>query len=342
MLFGGGSVQLADMVEGWNGNFYLQLALYLMVFGGIYYLLFVGLDFYGGFVLEHKFGLSNQKSGGWLKREAKKGLLSLLMLLISVETLYVFLRSFPNHWWLWATGAWFLLTVVIGRIAPVLIIPLFYKCRPITDTQLRERLLELGKSCDVKITEVFKIGLSKDTRKANAAVAGLGKSRRILLGDTLSEDYSADEIEAIFAHELGHIRLSHIAKIIVFGTGVSLVSFYLTFVLFRTGTNWLGFDRLYDIGAFPLLTLILMAVGLVLMPLQLAFMRALEKQADTFAVEHIANSESLASALEKLTDQNLVDTSPSKSEELLLYDHPPISKRLSYIRQNQNSGCNGK
>jgi len=336
MLLSGTSLFLRDLVAGWSRNFYLQVGLYLVIFGGIYYLLFVGLDFYSGFLLEHKFLLSNQTVLGWLKQSIKKGLLSQLLLLVAAEALYFFLRHFPNNWWLLVTAAWLLLTIVLGKIAPVLIIPLFYKCSPLADRELKEKLLKLGKKCGVKVQKVFEVQLSKDTRKANAAVAGFGKGRRILLGDTLLKNYSDDEIEAIFAHELGHIRLYHIARILGFGTAISLVSFYLTFLLYKTGADFLAFDRICDITAFPLLALILMLVGLILMPMQLGYLRHLEKQADIFAIEHIENPQSFASAMKKLSDQNLIDPSPGRLEELLLYDHPPISKRLRYTRAEKN------
>jgi len=330
MLFSGMSVLLKNLVEGWSRNFYLQIGLYSAVFGSIYYLLFVGLDFYSGFLLEHKFLLSNQTMLAWIKSSLKKELLSLLMLLAATEALYFFLRHSPNHWWLLATAAWLLLIVALGKIAPVLIIPLFYKCSPLADSELKERLLRLCKNCGVGIEQVFEVQLSKDTKKANAAVAGLGKGRRILLGDTLIKNYSDEEIEAIFAHELGHVRMFHTWKILGFGAVISLASFYLASLLFKTGLSFFAFNEIYDITAFPLLMLILMIAGLILMPIQLGYLRHLEKQADTFATEHIENPQSFASAMTKLAGQNLIDPSPSRWEELLLYDHPPISKRLRY------------
>jgi STE24 endopeptidase len=336
MLLSGASVFLRNLVAGWSQNFYLQVALYLALFSGIYYLLFVGLDFYGGFLLEHKFSLSNQTAFSWFKKSVKKGLLSLLILLIAGQTVYFFLRHFPNRWWLPATAAWFLLTIAIAKITPILIIPLFYKCSSLAERELKERLLKLGKNCGVGIREVFEVQLSKDTRKANAAVAGLGKGRRILLGDTLSKNYSDEEIEAIFAHELGHICLFHTWKILGFGAVVSLVSFYMTFLLFEAGVNFLAFNEIYNVAAFPLLALILMAMGLVLMPIQNGYLRHLEKQADMFAIDHIQNKQSFVSAMTKLASQNLSDPSPSRWEELLLYDHPPISKRLRYASTEKN------
>jgi STE24 endopeptidase len=330
MLFSGASVLLRNLVAGWGRNFYLQVCIYLTIFCGIYYLLFLGLDFYGGFLLEHKFLLSNQTVLDWLKQSIKKWLLSLVMLLVAGEALYFFLRRFPNNWWLVATATWILLAVVLGKLTPVLIIPLFYKCTPLASEGLKERLLGLCKNCGVGIKQVFEIQLSKETQKANAAVAGFGKGRRILLGDTLLRNYSDEEIEAIFAHELGHVCLFHTWKILGFGAAISLASFYLTFLLFKTALSFFGFDHTYDIAAFALLALILLLIGLLFMPIQNGFLRYLEKHADIFALGHIQNKQSFISAITKLSNQNLSDPSPSRLVEFLLYTHPPISKRLRY------------
>lgn len=335
MLFSGASVSLRGIIVSFSSNFYLQVSLYLFILGGIYYLIFLGLDFYGDFLLEHKFRLSNQTVLSWLKKSIKKGVLSFLMLLIVGQVLYFFLRHFPNHWWLLATAAWLLFAIVLGKLAPVLIIPLFYKCSPLTNEELKERLLRLSKNCRVKIQEVFEVQLSKDTRKANAAVAGFGKNRRILLGDTLLKNYSDSEIEVIFAHELAHVHLLHIWQILSFAAAASLVSFYLTFLLFKAGLSYFAFNQTYDIAAFPLLMLILTIVGLLLMPIQLGYLRHLEKQADTFAIKHTQDPQSFNSAMAKLAEQNLSDPSPSRWQELLLYDHPPISKRLNYAKKNK-------
>lgn len=338
LLLSGLSAGLAETAAGLSGSFYIQVGFYLLMFGCIHYVLFLGLDFYGGFVLEHKFQLSNETVTRWLKRSLKKLALSLLMLLVVGQALYFFLKTFPDNWWLFMAAAWLGFTLVLGKILPVIIIPLFYKCSPLTDEQLEDRLLWLAQTCRVDVTKVFEIRLSKETKKINAGVAGWGKGRRILMGDTLLQNYTHDEIEAVFAHELAHIRLLHIWKSLAFAAVVSLASFYLTYLLFGIAAASLGY-AIHDVAAFALLALFLMGIGLVLMPLQLAFSRRLEKQADLFALEHIEDGECFASAITKLAGQNLADPSPSRLQELLLYDHPPISKRLAYIRSAANAGC---
>ena len=174
------------------------------------------------------------------------------------------------------------------------------------------------------------VKLSKETRKANAAIAGLGKSKRILLSDTLLRNYSDDEIKAVFAHELAHVCLRHAWKILVFGALISLISFCLAYVSFNKSLDFFGFKQVYDIAAFPLLALILLLIGLVFIPLQNGFLRYLEKQADMFALSHTRNKESFISALKKLGRQNLSDPAPGKLVRILFYTHPSISERICY------------
>jgi len=339
MLFSGASVFLKQLVTRCAENFYIQAALYLTLFSIIYYLLFVGLDFYGGFLLERKFSLSTQKITNWLKQSIKKWLLSFVIFLVAAQVLYIFLRHFPNNWPLPATAAWLLFTIVLGKIAPVLIIPLFYKCNPLDNIALKERLLKLSSSCGLAVEQVFQIQLSRQTIKANAAVAGLGAGRRILLADTLLENFTDDQIEAVFAHELGHVRLHHVWKILTFTAVFSMAAFFLTNVLFKISSRIFGFSDVSDIAAFALLALILIIVGLLFVPVQNAFLRYLEKQADIFALAHITNTDSFTSAITKLAHQNLSDPSPSRLVEILFHTHPPISERIDYARQKKNGSA---
>ena len=338
ILLSGASLFLKGVIEDWTQNFYIQAGLYLVVFNLVYDLIFLGLDFYSSFVLEHRFSLSNQTILNWIKQGIKKCLLSLALCIVAGEILYVFLRHFPNTWWLLVTAGWFLLTVVLGKIAPVLIIPLFYKCNPLGNESLKKTLLDLCTTCGVGIKRVFEIKLSKETRKVNAAVAGFGKSKRILLSDTLLRDYSDDEIKAVFAHELAHVCLRHVCKILMFGALISLISFYLAYVSFDKSLDFFGFKQIYDIAAFPLLALILLLIGLVFIPLQNGFLRHLEKKADMFALSHIGNKESFISMLKKLCKQNLSDPAPGKLVRILFYTHPSISERIGYAsKENEKN-----
>ena len=330
-LLSGGSSGLYGLLRQLTGSYHLQLSGYLLIFSIGYFLLLLGLDFYSDVVLERRYGLSNQTLAGWLGRTVKEWALSTVLLLCVLNLLYIMIRRLPDWWWLAGAAGWFVLVVVLGKIAPIVIVPLFYQMVPLPDRALTERLLALASRCGVHVRRVFEIKLSKDTNKANAAVVGLGKNRRIVIGDTLLNLCSDEEIEAVFAHELGHVALHHTGKLLA-GSAVSFViGFYLLYLVLGPSAAALGFRSPADIAAVPLLLLWLAVFGFVSKPLQTAFSRRLEKQADLFILGKVENPQSLTSALAKLAGRNLSDPHPSRLVELLFYTHPPIAKRIDYL-----------
>ena len=333
----GVSNSLKDLVMGWAENFYLQIALYITLFFGVFYIITFSLDLYDGFFVEHKFSLSNQTFSGWLKDNLRKEILSFIIFLLVVELIYLCLRLFPTHWWLLAAAGWVGLTIVFSKIAPVLIIPLFYKCLPLRNLELKERLLRLSRASGCPIKEVFEINLSKATKRANAGLAGMGNTRRIILSDTLLSNYSDEEIEAVMAHELGHFRMHHLWKLLGIGAGLAIIGFYLTYLILGWATDLFGYEGIADIAAFPILSLIFLILGFLIMPIQNGFSRHLEKEADRFSIEQTKATQPFCSAMTKLGQQNLRDPSPGKFVEVLLYDHPPISKRLNYAKEFEAS-----
>jgi STE24 endopeptidase len=333
-LTSGASDRLHSFFGGVTDNFYLQLSGYLLAFTAIYYLFFLGLDFYADVVLERRYGLSNQTVARWLGRSAKQGALSALIVLPVFDPLYLVIRRFPHHWWLLASVGWFILMIAASKITPAVILPLFYKLHPLEDRELVDRLFALAKRCGVRIRQVFEIRLSRETKKANAAVVGLGRNRKIVIGDTLLDMCSHDEIEAVFAHELGHVALHHAWKMLTLAAASSVAAFYLLHLFFERSTTWFGFGGAHDIAAFPLLLLWLGLLGLVFKPLQAAYSRHIEKQADLFIFGRIEKPDSLVSALTKLADRNLADPEPNRWVEWFFYDHPPIAKRIAYLQKS--------
>jgi STE24 endopeptidase len=331
-LLSGGSQRLADLFRAVTANYYLQLSGYLLAFMVIYSLVLLGFDFYGDVTLERRYGLSNQTVKGWLVRSAKQWLLSAILLVPGFDLLYYLIRTTPDQWWLFASLGWFAFSVLAGKIAPALIVPLFYKLRPLGDADLARKLRELADRCGLPTERIFEIGLSKETKKANAAVVGLGRQRRILIGDTLLDLCSHDEIEAVFAHELGHTVLHHGWKLLGGAAAVTTLGLYLLHLVLGSSAVRLGLAGADDIAAAPVLLLWATALGLIVRPWQAAYSRRLEKQADLFIVGRVEKPESLISALAKLAQRNLADLHPSRLVELLFYDHPPIAKRIAYLQ----------
>ncbi|MFH1752996.1 MAG: M48 family metalloprotease, partial [Candidatus Omnitrophota bacterium] len=223
---------------------------------------------------------------------------------------------------------WIFITIVITKIAPVIIIPLFFKFEPLGDAALKERLIKLARSCGINILDVFKLKLSAKTKKANAALVGLGRTRRVLLGDTLLENYTKDEIEVVMAHELAHHKLLHIFKLILFGGLGTIIVFYLVYLTSGMIANTIGLVSISDIAGFPSVIFSISLFSVILLPAQNAFSRRLEVSADLFALKATGLPEAFISCMNKLAGQNLSDPSPSRFIEFALYDHPPISKRV--------------
>jgi STE24 endopeptidase len=340
-LLSGASSGLYESFRRLTDNYHLQLSGYLLAFSAVYYLLFLPLDFCSDVVLERRYGLSNQTVAAWLTRSAKEWGLSALLIIGVLNFLYATIRRLPHGWWLVAAIGWFVLVVLISKITPSVIVPLFYKTIPLKDQELVARLLALAGRCGVRVKRVFEIKLSKETNKANAAVVGLGQNRRILIGDTLLNLCPDDEIEAVFAHELGHVALHHTRKLLAGSAASFVIGFYLLYLVLGPSAAALGFEGPADIAAVPLLMLWIAVFGLISKPLQTAYSRRLEKQADLFILDKVEKPEALASALTKLADRNLSDPNPSRLVEALFYTHPPIAKRIAYIRKSAQESPEG-
>jgi STE24 endopeptidase len=306
----------------------LRLLGYLAVVSGAYYLLMFPLHCYGSFHLEHRFGLSRLTVWGWVKREAKQLVVSAVLGASLIEGLYALLRYAPTSWPLWATLGWVVFTIVLARVFPTLLLPIFYKTSPLQDEALVHRLLELCRRVGLSALGVFRFDLGAETRKANAALAGLGKTRRVLLSDTLLAEFTPEEIEGVLAHELAHHRYHHITKLLLLSAVGSWLAFTLTQV---AGDHWvaaLGLRSLADMAGFPMLMLWLSALGLIGLPLQNAISRSFEWQADHFAVDTTHRTTAFASALRRLAALNLADPDPPRWVVRIFYDHPPITQRI--------------
>jgi STE24 endopeptidase len=329
MAFGWGPA-LGDSLAAWLGDRgWLLLMPVAAVVGVGSELLALPIAFWSGYVVEHRYQLSNQTIGAWIRKRIKGYLVGGVLGLLLLSGLYWILWTAGWAWWLWATAGWLLVTLVLGRIMPILILPLFYKVTPFDDPQLLERLRRLTEGTGLTIEGVYRLHLSAETRKANAALAGLGKSRRVLLGDTLLEQFTPEEIEVVFAHEVGHHVHRHLPKMIVVSVILALVGFGLVDLILRTLAPALGYTGLADPAALPLLLLILAAFGLLMSPPQNALSRFFERQCDRYALERTGHREAYRTAFIKLAKINKSDPDPHPLVVSLFYDHPPIRARLA-------------
>ena len=236
----GASAFLARWWAGRVGLEPLRLLGYLAVFGAAHYIVQLPLHFYSSFLLEHRFRLSRLTLGGWVVREAKRVAVSGVLGAIVLEVFYAILRHAPSAWPFWATVGWVGFSVVMARVFPTVLLPIFYKTTPLQDAALTDRLLGLCRRAGLSALGVFRFDLGAETRKANAALAGLGKTRRVLLADTLLSEFTSDEIEGVLAHELAHHRYRHITKTLILSAAGSWVAFVLTDLVSRWWVAALG------------------------------------------------------------------------------------------------------
>jgi Zn-dependent protease with chaperone function len=336
---------LVLLATGWNGTlrdvayrassqtYVLAVFFYVVMLMLIGKFLGLGLDYYG-FRLEHRFNLSNQKLRAWLWDETKGFLVGLVLACIIVELLYFIIRAAPQDWWLIAWAAFLGLFVLLAQLAPIVLFPIFYKFEPLQNDELKSRLVRLSERAGTRVRGVYKWNLSEKSKKANAALTGLGNTRRIILADTLLDNYSPDEIEAVLAHELGHHVHKHILKSILVQAGITLVGFWAAnWVLHYAMERWHIFETLSDFANLPLLVLVSTVLSFLLLPAINAFSRYNERQADRYAFRSIPNVEPFISSMNKLAEQNLAERSPSKWIEWFFHSHPAISRRVAAAEQ---------
>jgi STE24 endopeptidase len=321
---------LSALARRAGGDHYaLNLFLYVLFLSLASKILGFGLDFYG-FRLEHRFNLSNQRFGSWIKDEMKGWALGLVLGTFLAEIVYALIRTSPQYWWVIAWVIFMGLFVFFAQIAPVVLFPLFYKFVPLQNEELKARLVRLGERAGTRVRGVYEWKLSEKSKKANAALTGLGNTRRIILADTLLENYSNDEIEAVLAHELGHHVHGHMIKMIVVQALVTLAGFWAANEVLRYAIDdQKMFQHLSDFANLPLLALVASGLSLLLMPALNAYSRFTERQADLYCWKCVANVAPYISAMEKLARQNLSESHPSRVVELLFHSHPPISKRIA-------------
>ena len=286
------------------------------------------IAFYSGFVVERRYGLLNESITRWAQDELKGLGLELALGAAAASLLYFFIRLSPESWWLPAGAAFALIIVGLANLAPVLLLPLFYTVKPLERESLRGRLLALADRAGARVVGAYEWGLAAKTKKANAALAGLGNTRRILVSDTMLAAYSDEEIEVVLAHEMAHHVHGDIWKGLLFESVLILAGFYTASHALGWAVQPLGLSGPADAAGIPVLLLAAGAISLVMLPLAHVLSRAYERSADRFALELTRNPAAFISAMKRLAAQNLAEDQPSKVIEWLFYSHPPIRERL--------------
>lgn len=305
---------------------------YVGLFGGLHEAGNLPLSFYRGFLLEHRYGLSTESINLWLRDEVKSGLMGAGFSLAGFPLLYLAIGHWPRGWWIVAAAGFTMFVILMARLAPVILLPIFFEFRPLGRDELRRRLVELSQRAGVRVTDVCEWRLSDRTKKANAALAGLGGTRRILVSDTLLATHTDEEIEVVLAHELAHHAHHDIWKGILVEAGAALMGFFVASRVLLVLAPRLGWQGVADVTGLPVLLLVAGLLSVALLPAVNAFSRRLERAADRFAFEITGNAVAFASAMQRLGAQNLAEERPSRLARWLFYSHPPFNERIAAAR----------
>ncbi len=308
------------------------------------------LSYLSGYVIEHRYNLSNQTRLAWLIDQLKGLGVSLVLAAPLVQAVHWVIRRYPTRWWAVLSGLTIPFTIILANLAPVLLLPLFNKFEPLRDRSLAERIKRLAEEQGVHVSDVLQMDMSKQTKKANAFFTGVGNTKRIVLADTLLNEFTEDEVEVVLAHELGHQVHHDLWKLIGLQTPVTLAAFYASYRLFpaagqRFGKRFglRGKQGAADVAAIPLLTLLGGAASLGLTPLLNAINRRwIEHRADQYALQLTGKRDAFISTMQKLGRMNLSNPNPPAIVKYLLYSHPPIKERIEYGEGYQPAGDTAK
>ena len=336
LLWTGWSIALRDLSGGLPRRFGLPLflipsatvATYALLLGVLNELVTFPLDLYRGLVLERRYGLSTERAGHWFVDRGKAVALGLVFAVAGTGAMYGLLRHWPQWWWLGAAAGLSLVAIALTNLGPVLLLPLFYPLKPLGREGLRTRLVDLARRAGVAVVDIYEWQVSGKSRKANAALTGLGPTRRILVSDTLLANYPEEEIEVVLAHELGH----HVRHDLWRGIGVealvSVIGFFVADRMLRALAPAVGLAGIADVAGLPVLALGLGGVSLVGSPLANALSRLHERRADQFALDLTRNPAAFVAAMRRLGAQNLAEEAPSRLTRALFHSHPTIPERI--------------
>jgi Zn-dependent protease with chaperone function len=322
LLATGGSVTLRRVAGGHVVAFVVLLSL-------VHEIIALPLGFYSALVVERRYGLSNETVGAWLRDQVKSFALGIVLGGGAAQIVYACITRWPDRWWLVAGAIFACVIVGLANLGPVLFLPMFYSVKPLTREALSTRLLRLADRAGARVLGAYEWGLGEKTRKANAALAGLGGTRRILVSDTMLAQYSDDEIEVVLAHELAHHVHGDIWKGIAFESALVLAGFFLASRVLNALVGPLGLEGPADVAGLPLLLIAAGAVSLVMLPFRHVMSRAFERSADRFALNLTHNPGAFISAMRRLGAQNLAEERPSRIVQWLFYSHPPLRERIA-------------
>lgn len=335
----GFSGELSRFAHRYGRKWFFGIAIYLVIFIGLYEILDLPFDFYLGYLREHAYGLSKQTLGRWFADYGKSVLITMISCVVFVWIFYLLLKKSPRRWWFYSSLVSIAISFITIFIQPIWIDPLFSKFTSMQDKDLEKKILALAARAGIEHGRVFEANKSQDTNLLNAYVTGFGSTNRIVLWDTTIKKMTSDQILFVMGHEMGHYVLHHIWWLMLYFSISSFVLFYLTYrsanFLLNRYRRYLGFNHLYNIASLPLLLFLITIFTLLSTPIFNCFSRHIEHEADRFGLEITGNNKAAGEAFIVLQQQNLANPSPGNLYKILRCSHPPLKERVEFA----NSYC---
>ncbi len=328
------SAKIRSFAESKTENFFLMVAIYVFIFTIVDLLISLPINYYSGFIIEHRFGLSNQTVSRWLELIFKNFVLSLITAVLVTWFSFYLMGKSPTKWWLYLGFLSFPIILFVTFISPMYIDPLFHKYTFLEDKELEKSIKELLNKAGVGDAEVYQVDMSEDTKLMNAYMTGVFKSKRIVLWDTTINDLDKDEVLSITAHEIGHYVKGHIWKGIILGGLFTILILFLLnktilWILKNSGGQF-GFTKIYDIACIPLIILVLNFYMFFSSPIINGYSRFIEREADKFELELARNKEASVSSMLKLYEESLSLPRSSKIFKIWYNSHPSCEERVNF------------
>ena len=328
LLASGWSIRIRSFAQMLSGSNWLRVMIYMIIVGGLLKAIDLPFSYYSGYVLEHRFQLSRQSLTAWMKDQLKALAIAAPLTIAAVEIIYLLLRVDSKFWWIYASIVFIAFAIVMANLAPVLLLPLFFKFKPVENPDLQNRVDRLARRTGKRICGIFEWSLGEKTRKANAAVVGWGNTRRIIVSDTLLKNFSGEEIEVVIAHELCHHVKNHIWYGMAAQSFLTFAAFYAASRVLPPLARSFGFSGTEDVANFPLMALVMTILSLAALPAVNFFSRQLETAADLYALDVTGDALAFVSGMEKLAEINLVNKTPNKIVAFIFHSHPSVEDRV--------------
>jgi len=329
----GAALQLAGRIDdAFPQSWPLELITMAACLAVPWFVVAIPFGFYTGFQLPQRFGQSTQTLGGWAVDLAKSLLIGACLGVPLLLGLYAVMRAWPQAWWAIAGVGFLGVSVILSILAPVVLMPLFNRFRPLDDERadLAARLMRLSAAAGRRVRGVYSFDMSRRTKAANAALVGLGRTRRIVLGDTLLDEFPSDEIEAVLAHELGHHVHRDIPVGVLIGAGVMLVNLWIADAVLTAAAARGALSGPTDPAGLPIILLVFFVLGFFSGPVENAYSRWRERRADAFSLELTGRPQAFADAMTRVANQNLADADPPRWAVILFGTHPPLAERIRF------------